>query len=123
MHSGAANGSRQVLGANPAMRRAWLEYNTGQSLEAAAETAFAPEETHGCIEYFVGAAQVPRLVVAGTAEALELARWLTDHADELAGRPRKPPRTAGWSTFVHTSLGAGCLRSSCSPPAMRWGST
>jgi hydroxymethylglutaryl-CoA reductase (NADPH) len=63
MHSdgatGANAGSRQILGANPGMRRAWLSHNTGKTLEAAAETAFAPEETRGSIENLVGATQVP----------------------------------------------------------------
>ena len=49
----------QILGANPAMRRAWLAHNTGHALEAAAETAFAPEETRGNIENLVGATQIP----------------------------------------------------------------
>ena len=52
-------GRRQILGANPAMRRAWLAHNTGHALEAVADTAFAPEETRGRIENLVGAAQVP----------------------------------------------------------------
>ena len=50
---------RQILGANPAMRRAWLGHNTGHSLDAVAETRFAPEETRGNIENLVGATQVP----------------------------------------------------------------
>ena len=45
----------QILGANPAMRRAWLAHNTGHALDSAAETAFAPEETRGSIENLVGA--------------------------------------------------------------------
>ncbi len=57
-------GARQMLGANPAMRRAWLAHNTGQALEAVADTAFAPEETRGRIENLVGATQVP-LGIAG----------------------------------------------------------
>jgi hydroxymethylglutaryl-CoA reductase (NADPH) len=52
-------GSRQILGANPAMRRAWLSHNTGHALDAVADTAFAPEETRGNIENLVGATQVP----------------------------------------------------------------
>jgi hydroxymethylglutaryl-CoA reductase (NADPH) len=47
------------LGANPAMRRAWLSHNTGHALDAVADTAFAPEETRGNIENLVGATQVP----------------------------------------------------------------
>lgn len=54
----------QILGANPAMRRAWLEHNTGHSLEAAADAAFAPEEVRTNIENLVGAVHVP-LGVAG----------------------------------------------------------
>jgi hydroxymethylglutaryl-CoA reductase (NADPH) len=50
---------RQIMGANPAMRRAWLEHNTGHTLESVAHTAFAPEETRGSIENLVGAVQVP----------------------------------------------------------------
>jgi hydroxymethylglutaryl-CoA reductase (NADPH) len=50
---------RQILGANPAMRRAWVEHNTGHALHAVAETAFTPEETHGSIENLVGATQIP----------------------------------------------------------------
>jgi hypothetical protein len=46
---------RQILGANPAMRRAWLAHNTGHSLESAAEMAFAPEDARGKIENLVGA--------------------------------------------------------------------
>ena len=57
--SDIATGRRQILGANPAMRRAWLAHNTGHVLEAVADTAFAPEETRGRIENLVGAAQVP----------------------------------------------------------------
>ena len=53
------SGVRQILGANPAMRRAWLGHNTGHSLDAVAETRFAPEETRGNIENLVGATQVP----------------------------------------------------------------
>ena len=54
----------QILGTDPAMRRAWLEHNTGHSLQAAAGAAFEPEEVRGNIENLVGAAQVP-LGVAG----------------------------------------------------------
>jgi hydroxymethylglutaryl-CoA reductase (NADPH) len=57
--AGAKTGSRQILGANPAMRRAWLSHNTGQTLSAVAETAFAPEDTRGSIENLVGATQIP----------------------------------------------------------------
>ena len=57
--SGNGAGTRQILGANPAMRRAWLLHNTGHALEVAAATAFTPEETRGNIENLVGAAQVP----------------------------------------------------------------
>ncbi len=56
---GAPTGSRQILGANPEMRRAWLAHNTGQVFDAIAETAFAPEDTRGSIENLVGATQVP----------------------------------------------------------------
>jgi hydroxymethylglutaryl-CoA reductase (NADPH) len=52
-------GARQVLGANPAMRRAWLAHNTGHALDVVADTAFEPEETRGSIENLVGAAQIP----------------------------------------------------------------
>jgi hydroxymethylglutaryl-CoA reductase (NADPH) len=41
------------------MRRAWLAHNTGHGFEAAAQTAFAPEETRGSIENLVGATHVP----------------------------------------------------------------
>jgi hydroxymethylglutaryl-CoA reductase (NADPH) len=54
----------QILGANPAMRRAWLEHNTGHSLEAAADSAFVPEDVRTNIENLVGAVHVP-LGVAG----------------------------------------------------------
>jgi hydroxymethylglutaryl-CoA reductase (NADPH) len=54
----------QILGANPAMRRAWLEHNTGHPLKAAAEAAFAPEDVRTNIENLVGAVHVP-LGVAG----------------------------------------------------------
>ncbi len=54
----------QILGTNPAMRRAWLVHNAGHSLDAAADVAFTPEEVRGNIENLVGAAQVP-LGVAG----------------------------------------------------------
>ena len=54
----------QILGANPSMRRAWLEHNTGHSLDAVADMAFAPEQVRGNIENLVGAAHVP-LGVAG----------------------------------------------------------
>jgi hydroxymethylglutaryl-CoA reductase (NADPH) len=54
----------QILGANPPMRRAWLEHNTGHTLDAAAETGFAPEEVRTNIENLVGAVHVP-LGVAG----------------------------------------------------------
>jgi hydroxymethylglutaryl-CoA reductase (NADPH) len=54
----------QILGANPAMRRAWLEHNTGHSLDAAADAAFAPEAVRTNIENLVGAVHVP-LGVAG----------------------------------------------------------
>jgi hydroxymethylglutaryl-CoA reductase (NADPH) len=50
---------RQVLGANPAMRRAWLAHNTGHSFDAVGAMAFTPEETRGSIENLVGAAQIP----------------------------------------------------------------
>jgi hydroxymethylglutaryl-CoA reductase (NADPH) len=50
---------RQLLGADPAMRRAWLAHNTGHALDAVAEMAFAPEDTRGSIENLVGATQVP----------------------------------------------------------------
>jgi hydroxymethylglutaryl-CoA reductase (NADPH) len=54
----------QVMGANPPMRRAWLAHNTGHSLDAADDMAFAPEDVRGNIENLVGAVQVP-LGVAG----------------------------------------------------------
>jgi hydroxymethylglutaryl-CoA reductase (NADPH) len=54
----------QILGANPAMRRGWLEHNTGHALEAVAETAFTPEEARDNVENLVGAVHVP-LGVAG----------------------------------------------------------
>jgi hydroxymethylglutaryl-CoA reductase (NADPH) len=54
----------QILGANPAMRRAWLAHNTGHSLDAAAEAAFMPEQVRSNIENLVGAVHVP-LGVAG----------------------------------------------------------
>ncbi len=54
----------QVLGVNPSMRRAWLEHNTGHSLKAAADAAFAPEEVRTNIENLVGAVHVP-LGIAG----------------------------------------------------------
>ncbi len=54
----------QILGTNPAGRRAWLEHNTGHSLEAAAQTAFAPDEVRTNVENLVGAVHVP-LGVAG----------------------------------------------------------
>ena len=54
----------QILGAKPETRRAWLEHNTGHSLEAAADAAFAPEEVRGKIENLVGAVHVP-LGIAG----------------------------------------------------------
>src|SRR3954447_15430733 len=56
--------ARQMLGANPAMRRAWLAHNTGQVLDAVAQTAFTPDEVRGSIENLVGAIQVP-LGIAG----------------------------------------------------------
>lgn len=54
----------QILGANPSMRRQWLERNTGHSLAAAAEAAFEPEQARGNIENLVGAVHVP-LGIAG----------------------------------------------------------
>jgi hydroxymethylglutaryl-CoA reductase (NADPH) len=54
----------QILGTNPATRRAWLEHNTGHSLQAAAEAAFAPEDVRTNIENLVGAVHMP-LGVAG----------------------------------------------------------
>lgn len=54
----------QILGTNPATRRAWLEHNTGHSLEAAADAAFTPDEVRTNIENLVGAVHVP-LGVAG----------------------------------------------------------
>ena len=56
---GTPTGSRQILGANPEMRRAWIAHNTGQVFDAVAETAFAPEDTRGSIENLVGATQIP----------------------------------------------------------------
>ena len=57
-------GIRQMLGVNPAMRRAWLAQNTGTSLDAAMSTAFTDDEPRANIENLVGAAHVP-LGVAG----------------------------------------------------------
>jgi hydroxymethylglutaryl-CoA reductase (NADPH) len=54
----------QILGTNPAMRRAWLEHNAGHSLDAAADAAFTPEDVRTNIENLVGAVHVP-LGVAG----------------------------------------------------------
>lgn len=54
----------QMMGVNPPMRRAWLAHNTGHSLDAAADAAFAPEAVRANIENLVGAVQVP-LGVAG----------------------------------------------------------
>jgi hydroxymethylglutaryl-CoA reductase (NADPH) len=62
--SGIGKGARQILGADPAMRRAWLTRNAGHTFEAVADTAFAPEETRGRIENLIGATQVP-LGIAG----------------------------------------------------------
>src|SRR4051812_23101223 len=64
---GTANGkppARQMLGANPEMRRAWLAHNTGQVLDAIAQTAFTADEVRGHIENLVGAIHVP-LGIAG----------------------------------------------------------
>jgi hydroxymethylglutaryl-CoA reductase (NADPH) len=66
----------QMLGADPAMRRAWLAHNTGHALDAVADTAFAPEETRGSIENLVGATQIP-LGIAGPV------RVNGEHADGL----------------------------------------
>ena len=60
----AAGSGHQLLGTNPAMRRAWLAHNTGQDLVAVADTAFAPEDVRANIENLVGATHVP-LGVAG----------------------------------------------------------
>ena len=60
----APSKARQLLGANPAMRRAWLLHNTGHELEAAADTVFEAEDVRANIENLVGATQVP-LGVAG----------------------------------------------------------
>ncbi len=57
--SGETSRAHQILGANPVMRRAWLEHNVGQDLDAVADTRFSPEETRGSIENLVGATQVP----------------------------------------------------------------
>ena len=57
--AGGQRAALQVLGANPPMRRAWLAHNVGQSLEALANMAFAPEEVRGNIENLVGAVHVP----------------------------------------------------------------
>jgi hydroxymethylglutaryl-CoA reductase (NADPH) len=54
----------QMLGSNPAMRRAWLEHNTGHTLQTVADMAFTPEEVRSNIENLVGAVHVP-LGVAG----------------------------------------------------------
>lgn len=56
--------THQMMGANPPMRRTWLAHNTGHSLEAVADAAFAPEEVRGNIENLVGAVHVP-LGIAG----------------------------------------------------------
>jgi hydroxymethylglutaryl-CoA reductase (NADPH) len=61
---GAGGTGHQLLGINPAMRRAWLAHNIGQGLEAIADTAFAPDEVRTNIENLVGATHVP-LGVAG----------------------------------------------------------
>jgi hydroxymethylglutaryl-CoA reductase (NADPH) len=53
-----------MLGVNPEMRRAWLEHNTGKSLNAVGNMAFTPEEVRGNIENLVGATHVP-LGIAG----------------------------------------------------------
>jgi hydroxymethylglutaryl-CoA reductase (NADPH) len=68
------SGARQMLGVNPAMRRAWLAQNTGVSLDAAANTAFTDDEPRANIENPVRAAHVP-LGIAGPI------RVNGDHAD------------------------------------------
>ena len=60
----AAGSGHQLLGTNPAMRRAWLAHNTGQELVAVADMAFTPEDVRANIENLVGATHVP-LGVAG----------------------------------------------------------
>jgi hydroxymethylglutaryl-CoA reductase (NADPH) len=57
-------GARQMLGANPAMRRGWLAHNTGAVLDAVGQTAFTPDDVRGSIENLVGAVHVP-LGIAG----------------------------------------------------------
>lgn len=64
MTSHVSGGVLQILGVNPAMRRAWLAANTGHSLDAAANTAFTADEPRANIENLVGAAHVP-LGIAG----------------------------------------------------------
>lgn len=54
----------QIMGANPAMRRAWLAHNTGHSMDAAGNMAFTAEEVRGSIENLVGATHIP-LGIAG----------------------------------------------------------
>lgn len=63
-HTTTGSGSRQLLGANPAMRRAWLAHNTGHTFETVDEMAFTPEDVRGNIENLVGAVHVP-LGIAG----------------------------------------------------------
>lgn len=54
----------QILGVDPAMRRAWLEHNAGHSLRTAAEAAFAPEDVRTNVENLVGRCMC-RLVLPG----------------------------------------------------------
>jgi hypothetical protein len=74
----------QILGANPAMRRAWLEHNTGHSLEAAAEAAFAPEAggANACV---LGDSLdiTPCFILTSAREAIAFSQWLHEHLDEL----------------------------------------
>ena len=56
--------AQQIMGINPAMRRAWLAHNTGHALDAGSHTAFADDDVRTNIENLVGAVEVP-LGIAG----------------------------------------------------------
>lgn len=103
-------GSRQILGVNPAIHRAWVSHSTDRDLDVGADTAFAPDRPGEARRISLGR----RGFHSGSATALALAdgsrRGAEGHSCRDDGaRPSVElhPRVLGPRVFAQRVLSTG----------------